>query len=203
MLANDRLGDCTCASAGHLIMNWTADNQDLYVPSDSEIIEAYAAVSGYNPVTGTGDDGAVEIDVLNYWRNTGIAGHKIGAYASVDPKIQAHVQASIYLFGGIYLGFSLPLSANGQSEWAVTDPTLAGNAAPGSWGGHAVPAVAYDDQGLTVITWGQTMKVTWAFFADYCEEGYAIISPDFINGTKPAPNGLSMDQLTIDLNGIS
>lgn len=203
MLANDRLGDCTCAGAGHHIMSWTGDNGDLYIPSDSEIIAAYAAVSGYNPITGSGDTGAVMLNVLNYWRQNGIAGRKIGVYASIKPLDMDHIKAAIYLFGGVYLGFNLPLSAQGQATWSLTDPTLSGNAAPRSWGGHTVPALAFDDEGITVITWSQPLKVTWEFFAQYCEESYAIISPDFITGVKAAPNGFSMDQLNADLNAIS
>src|SRR6185295_7357061 len=66
MLANDRLGDCTCAAAGHFIEEWTANASTEIVPSDTDIITAYSAVSGYDPQTGANDNGAVELDVLNY-----------------------------------------------------------------------------------------------------------------------------------------
>ena len=69
MMDNDQIGDCTCAAAGHLIMEWTANaKKKMVTPTDKQIVAAYSAITGYNPVTGA-----------NYWRQTGIAKHKIGA----------------------------------------------------------------------------------------------------------------------------
>src|SRR5258708_37323217 len=48
MMANDTTSDCTCAAAGHLIMEWTDDNGALFTPADKDIISAYAAITGYN-----------------------------------------------------------------------------------------------------------------------------------------------------------
>ena len=63
-------------------MEWTANAaQKLLTPSDQQIVSAGSAITGYNTATGANDNGAVEIDVLNYWRQTGIAEHKIGASA--------------------------------------------------------------------------------------------------------------------------
>ena len=63
----------------------------MATPSDKQVVAAYSAITGYNPSTGANDNGAVEIDVLNYWRQTGIAGHKIGAYVALglDPEALA------------------------------------------------------------------------------------------------------------------
>ena len=50
MMDNAQLGDCTCAAAGHLIMEWTANAQSkTFTPSDAQIIAAYSAITGYNP----------------------------------------------------------------------------------------------------------------------------------------------------------
>lgn len=203
MMANDRLGDCTCAAAGHLILEWTSDNNAPVVPTDQQIIDAYSAITGYNPQTGANDNGAVETDVLNYWRQTGIAGHQIGAYAALEPKNHTHVQATTWLFGGVYLGMSLPLSAQSQTVWSVPPGGATGDGAPGSWGGHAVPVVAYDADGLTVVTWGELLTMTWSFLDTYCEESYAIISPDFVNGTKPSPGGFDLASLQDDLKDVT
>ena len=202
MMANDKLGDCTCAAAGHLIMEWTDDNGALFTPTDAQIISAYSAITGYDPVTGKNDNGAVETDVLNYWRNTGIAGHTILAYAALEPKNHNHIIESVYLFGGCYIGLSLPVSAQTQKVWSVPAGGAVGKGAPGSWGGHAVPVVGYDSHGLTIITWGATKKMTWSFWDAYCEESYAIISNDFA-GTKPAPNGFDLAALQNDLKNIT
>jgi hypothetical protein len=68
MMANDTLGDCTCAAAGHMIECWTANLGDAFTPTNTQIIAAYSATSGYVPGDPATDKGAVELDVLNYWR---------------------------------------------------------------------------------------------------------------------------------------
>ena len=101
MMANDQLGDCTCAAAGHLIMEWTANaGKQTVTPTDQQIIAAYSAITGYNPVTGANDNGANEVDVLNYWRQTGIAGDQIGGYVALEPANHTHVMDSVYMFEG-------------------------------------------------------------------------------------------------------
>lgn len=119
MMANDKIGDCTCAAAGHLIMEWTDDNNALFTPPDQDIINAYAAITGYNPVTGANDNGANETDVLNYWRKTGIAAHQIMAYAALEPQNHNHIMQSVFLFGGCYIGLALPVTAQTQNVWSV------------------------------------------------------------------------------------
>lgn len=99
MMDNDQIGDCTCAAAGHLIMEWTANaGKKMAMPTDQQIVDAYSAITGYNPVIGANDNGAQEIDVLNYWRQTGIVGHKIGAYVALEPANHNHILDSVYVF---------------------------------------------------------------------------------------------------------
>jgi hypothetical protein len=198
MMCNDNLGCCTISGAGHLIEEWSANASTEIIPSDIDIISAYSAVSGYDPATGANDDGAVEIDVLNYWRKTGIAGRKIWAYAACEPRNHAHVKACVYLFGGCYIGLALPLSARNQRIWSVTSGP---DSRPNSWGGHAVNVIAFDAHYLTVVTWGQLMKMSWSFADHYMDEAYAILSQDFINGGK-APNAIDWASLQQDLSKI-
>lgn len=202
MMRNDTIGDCTCAAAGHLIMSWTTANSKELVPTDDDIVAAYAAITGYDPKTGEGDTGAAELDVLDYWRKTGIAGRRIGAYASIKPSDIPHIKFAIWAFGGIYLGVNLPLSAQNQASWAMPANQNDPGAVPGSWGGHAVCATGYDADGVTVITWGQPLKVSWAFFATYFEEAYCLWSPDFITGDKPAPSGFDQNTLRADFSAV-
>lgn len=99
MMDNDKIGNCTCAAAGHLIMEWTASNGKMVTPTDADIINAYAAITGYNPATGANDGGAGVKEALNYWRKNGIAGHRIMGYAALEPQNHQHVMQSVYLFG--------------------------------------------------------------------------------------------------------
>lgn len=204
MMENDQLGDCTCAAAGHLIMEWTANaGKKMVTPTDKQIVAAYSAITGYNPQTGANDNGAVEIDVLNYWRQSGIAKHKIGAYVALEPSNHIHIMDSVYIFEGCYIGLQLPTSAQSQVQnhqpWSVPPGGPTGDGKPGSWGGHAVPVVAYDARGVTVVTWGALQRMTWSFWEAYCDEAYAILSSDYLNDKQECPAGFNMQQLQSDL----
>ncbi len=204
MYDNDKIGDCTCAAVGHMIEAWTAAAQKTVAAiSDAAVLKAYEAVSGYDPSTGKNDNGAVELDVLKYFRNTGFGGHKIGGFVAVEPGSHLHVKQAVDLFGGAYIGVQLPISAQGQTLWAVPAGGATGQGAPGSWGGHAVNVVEYDVHGLTVITWGAPLRMTWAFWDAYCDEAYAVLSKDFIDkATQKAPVGFKFKELMTDLGDL-
>ena len=216
MMKNDSVGDCTCAGAGHAIQIWTYNanyGQAVTIP-DAEVLKAYTAITaeenngqGYNPQTGANDNGCVEIDVLNYWRQTGIGGHKIDAYAFVNPFHPQMIREAIMLFGGVYIGLSLPITAQDQIDqgvpWSVPRTGPTGNAAPGSWGGHCVFIDSYDPKYLTCVTWGALQKMTWNFWYCYCDEAYAIISKDFIEQSGKSPSGFDMAALTADLTAVT
>jgi hypothetical protein len=196
MYANDRIGDCTTAAAAHMIEAWTAAGQgQAIVLSERAVLDAFGHVKLTDPVTG--EEGAIELDVLRYWRKSGIGGHAIGAYARVAVWDQKLVQTAAWLFGGLYIGLQLPLTAHAQPVWDWTG-SLAGPARPGSWGGHAVDVVRYDRNGLTVVTWGRLQELTWSFWARYCDEAYCIISDDFLKQGN-APNGFDLAALEADL----
>ncbi len=202
MYDNDTIRDCACAAAGHLIQEWTANAGALQTPTDQQIIQAYEAITGYTPGDPSTDKGAVEIDVLNFWRNKGIAGRQIMSYVALEPRNHEHVKDAVALFGAAYIGVLLPLSAQNQTVWSVPPGGPTGQGAPGSWGGHAVPVVAYDPRTLTVVTWGRLLKMTWQFWDTYCDEAYAILSRDFLN-KKGSPEGFNLDQLERDLEEIT
>ena len=199
MYANDRLGDCTCAAAAHMIEAWTAAAGQVVEVSEPAVIVAFEQVKLVDPVTG--EEGAVELDVLKFWRKKGIARHRIGAFAAVPLNDRKLVRTSCYLFGGLYIGLSMPLTAQDQDVWDWTG-SLTGPARPGSWGGHAVDVVGYSDAGLEVVTWGALKLMTWAFWRRYCDEAYCILSPDFLQAGK-APNGFDLAALKADLELVT
>jgi hypothetical protein len=200
MYKNDVIGDCTIASAAHMIELWTASTGAERSPTDEQVVAMYSAVTGYDPRNPQTDQGAVELDVLNYWRKTGLAGDRIYAFVQVDPRNQHEFKAAMWLFGGLYLGLALPVSAQAQvgRRWSVQRGP---NGQPGSWGGHAVPATDYNRAEVTVVTWGATQRCTWGFIADYCEEAYAVLSPDWVSRlTQKAPSGFDLAALQADLS---
>ena len=196
MYANDRIGDCTTAAAAHMIEAWTAAGRGQAVElPELAVLDAFEHVKRTDPVTG--EEGAVELEVLRYWRKTGIGGHRIGAYARVAVHDHRLVQTAAWLFGGLYIGLQMPLIAQVQPVWDWTG-SLSGPALPGSWGGHAVDVVRYDRNGLTVVTWGRLQELTWSFWGRYCDEAYCILSDDFLKQGK-SPNGFDLAALEADL----
>jgi hypothetical protein len=198
MYANDRIGDCTCAAAGHMIEAWTGEATKTPVEiSEQAVIDAFNAVK----VVQNGEEGAVELDVLNYWRSSGVGGHTITAFAKLSTYNRDLVRAAAWLFGGLYIGVQLPLSAQGAASWEWGG-SLSGPDEPGSWGGHAVDVVGYDAKGVTVVTWGKLLHASWDFWDRYCDEAYAILTKDYFDGAK-TPNGFDLATLDADLKLVT
>jgi len=202
MMKNDQLGCCTIAAAAHAIQIWSKNSSLEITVTDDDILAAYEAWDGYNPADPTTDTGGIELNVLNNFKKLGLAQHKLLAFASILTANTIEVQQAISLFGGIYIGVGLPLSAQTQGVWDVDVTADADTTAPWSWGGHAVFVVAYDQVGLTCITWGILKKMTWAFWHKYCDEAYALIGQDWFSSSGVDPTGLNISQLEMDLQQI-
>lgn len=200
MMMNDQIGDCTCACAGHMVENWTVRTYGLAVPSDQDILTAYSAVSGYDPTTGVNDNGAAITDVLAYWENPGIAGHKILAWAEVDTTNLVNVKQAISLFGGLDIGFNVPQSA--MDEFGAGLPWN-GTIDQNIVGGHSVPVFSYGSLGCTCVTWGKLQRMSWAFWNTYVDEAYACVTQDFITAANTSPIwGLDLATLNSDLQAL-
>lgn len=204
MYDNDRLGDCTCAAAGHMVQAWTQAAGRERTPALASVDRLYWETGDPPAKTGQAggptDTGRVEIDVLNYWRHHGLGTDRILGYVSIQPADEAHVRAAIWLFGGVYTGIGLPITAQRQSVW---DYVGGPGSDPGSWGGHAVPYVGYDPSGVTLVTWGALLDATWSFHQHYTEEVYAIVTRDLLNSaTQKSPQGLDLTSLEADLAAL-
>jgi hypothetical protein len=208
VMRNDTLGDCTCAAVGHAIQTWTKNAGIETTLPDSTIVSLYSAVAGYDPASGANDNGAAETDVLTYWLKNPVAGHALDGFVAVQPKDIRDVKDALWLFGGVYIGLALPLSAQRQvgTLWCVPAGGLAGDGAAGSWGGHAVYVVAYDSRGFTCITWGKPQRMSWNFWVAYCDESYGLLSHDWIttNGQHQglAPSGFDAAALSADMAAL-
>jgi hypothetical protein len=209
MFLNDTIGDCTIAAAAHMIEQWTQYAGSLVMPSDGQVLDAYEAVSGYDPNNPASDVGATLISVLQYWKTTGIGKNTIAAWSSVDPTNRTEIQQAISIFGGVYIGLSLPIASqnpptgvNGLPVWQATG--LTGNGAPGSWGGHCIPLVGYGvdsagNSGTMGVTWAQLYDLTYGYLAAYCTEMYAIMTQEWIEADGLSPSGFDAAQLLADL----
>lgn len=198
-MLNDTLGDCTIAGICHLIQLWTAENSKQTIIPDNEVLKLYETITGYNPNDPNTDNGGVEIDVLNYWRTNPIMNNQLSAYVSINPKNIDEFKQAIYYFNGCYIGVELPLSVQDASEWKFQN--LEGDNAPGSWGGHAIPLVAYNENTFTCISWGAFVEMDYNFLLNYCVEAYALLSPDMFNNGKTI-EGFDLVQLQKDLSLI-
>jgi hypothetical protein len=189
MDGNDTLGDCTIAALAHAETTYRGLIGKKQIMSESSVVKLY-----YH-LTGGVDSGMNELDVLNYWRQHSVSGDKIVAYISVGVKDHAHVKQAIQLFGGVYLGFRV--QKNCEEEFSARKPWTPG---PLTRDGHAVYAVAYDANTLTVLTWGNTQKATWAWWDECVDEAYAILPPEAKSSDF---SGLNFAQLQADLQAVA
>ncbi len=202
-MGNDHVGCCTCAAAGHQIQAWTYNESSEVTLPEAEVLTAYSAITGYDPARPETDQGAYCLDVLNYWRQTGIGGRTFHAYVEVNRASRHYLRAAVGLFGGVYVGLNLPRSAQGQAVWEVMPDNGSGHTVPGSWGGHAVNLVAYNWRYLTCVTWGRTQRMSWDFWLRYGDECYVILSPADWLSDNLSPSGFDLAALDADLEAIT
>lgn len=190
MDGNDTYGDCTCAAVGHAATMFEAAVGNTNIPT----IDAVVAL--YQSLTGGPDTGLDELTVLNHWRQSMFSGVQITAYASIDPKNHDHVKQAIQLFDLVYVGLQVPA----DMEDCFEAGRVMGAGAL-TQGGHAVIAVAYDDVGPKILTWGGIMQMTWACWDDCVDEAYALL-PDEAQNPAFVP-GVDFTQLQADLTAVT
>jgi len=202
MMGNDKHGDCTIAAAGHMIEDWTANTAPAPV-----IVPDPAILAAYNAVNGGVDHGADMLTVLKYWENTGIGGHQVTAFTEISTGNPVETRQSVDLFAAAYIGLALPNFAVTPPDgnlldvpWAIPPSGVQANP-PNLNNGHCVPIVGYDGQNFWVVTWGALKAMSPEFYAAYCDEAYAVLSPDWMKGGV-APPGLNLKQLLADLAAI-
>jgi hypothetical protein len=196
MMLNDQLGDCTIAGAAHAIQVWTQANESMVTLPDSVIESFYETWDGYRPNDPDSDQGGIELNVLKQWRNGGMDGHKLDAFADADVQDINEVKLAIYLFGGLYIGFDVPNNMD-ETPGAIWDIAGAGPIS----GGHCVHVAGYDTNYVYVISWGSVYKMTWAFWLKYVDEAHTLLSFDWIKNSV-SPNGFAQAVLEQDLSAI-
>jgi len=140
-------------------------------------------VDKYFQLTGGQDVGLNMLDTNRDWRTNGwnipVSGktrnYKIEAFGELYVKNPKQLRQGIYLMHGIQLGLSLPVSAQAQTNQGYWDVTTGPGSEPGSWGGHAVYATAYDFSNIYVYSWGMKIRVTDAFIAKYADEAWVAV----------------------------
>lgn len=191
MDGNDQEGDCVMAARAKFTRRAKfAETGTQILISVKEILKEYFLE------TGGPDSGLVILDSLKLWRSKGwIAGGKrlfLKAFAVLD-RSPAQFKQTIFADLGCIVGVSLPAIAqremNAGRGWSITTGP---GSQPGSWGGHCIYAVGYDQAGITFCTWGLYQHATWAWVAKYCDEAYMVV--DRVDTTK-VKKLLHMDKL--------
>jgi hypothetical protein len=202
MLGNDEYGDCVWAGAAHETMLWNAINQRSVRFDDRAVLSDYAAVTGFDPATGAGDNGTDMHDAMNYRRSTGVRDtgghrHKIGAFVSLEPGDWHQLLEALRAFDLVAIGFEVPASAMHQFEYGqpwryVGDTNIEG--------GHYVPVVGRPHVAtINVVTWGRTQEMTRAFYQHYNDEAYGIVSTEALSTAGKTAEGLDLDALNAAL----
>jgi hypothetical protein len=206
MLANDSLGDCAEAAAGHAEEVWSAREAGQVALTDAQAIAMYSAVTGYNPDDPNSDQGTVLLDLLNDWCKTSYYVSAISAYVEIDATDVRQHQLAIDLFGVSYIGVELPNSVlpnNGVIVPWTVDPATGGENAPNPDNGHCIVLTGYDiaQEMFWGMTWGAIVAVSFAFVEGCCDEAYGLLSPQWLEKGK-SPTGFDLAQLTADLAAL-
>lgn len=200
-MLNDTLGDCVEAAAGHAIQLWTFNaSGKMLTVDDKDIEEFYEEAGGYVPGNPSTDNGTVIQTALEDWLNGPVDGQELAAYVEVDQRTQSNVRRCIWECGLVQIGFDVPayMSMNAGAVWDVNP-----KADNSIIGGHCVDLVGYQTDGLyVVISWGEIYYATQAFIDRFCDEAYALASPDWIADTGESPAGLSLADLELLMSAL-
>jgi len=204
VLANDRLGDCTSAGAGHIVDAMTGVAGDPVRITEAQAIAFYSATTGYDPADPSTDQGGDEITVCQTWQQAGYlsdGSHAIAGWATIEDFDPTFVQRVGHLFP-LYFGIELSDSWMSAPVWDVGEPPDPNN-------GHCVVGLgAIAAQGIVIDTWGQRRIITWAAIAERCadEAGgnlFAILTQDGISRASGlCPAGIDWATLQADLVAI-
>lgn len=203
MLGNDTVGDCVFAGSDHETMLWTTEAGDSAMFTPENAIADYSAVTGYDPNDPSTDKGTDVRQALQYRQQTGLIDasgnrHKIGAYLALEPGNFDSLLETMYLFSAVGIGIEVPQSAmdqfNAGQPWSVV------HGSQEMVGGHYAPLVA-ERGNLICVTWGRLQQMTLQFYMKYCDEAWAILSPEMLK-EGVSLEGFDLAQLKADLTDL-
>lgn len=206
MLGNDQVGDCVIAGADHETMLFNARAGRFTAPfREADAIADYSQITGYVQGDPSTDQGTNVEDAMRFRLATGMrdsmgARHKIGGYAHLPLGHPDHVRYAIAHLSAVGVGVQFPRSA--MDQFNAGKPWTVHTASPIE-GGHYVPLVGYDPRHVWCVTWGRLQPMSWGFLRHYCDEAYAILSLELLNGAGTSPEGLDLAALRADLQTAS
>ena len=216
MLLNDQAGCCVFTSIAHQQLYWATLDSGNVSLSDNDVLTAYESLAGYDPQatqadgSNPTDGGAVIIDMLNVWRQSGIYGNKLIGYAAVGdlpaPTVnRVEFQQAVATFGCVNIGINLPAAWQGAAVWRAPRGREQRQYpwSPNSWGGHATTIIDYDQRYCYVATWGAVIPLEWAAADIYVSEAYVNFDALWFGDDDTSPSGIDSKMLAYDLSVIS
>jgi hypothetical protein len=188
----DGVGDCTCAGAANMrVGQSTADGHPVLL-TGQQVVDFYFGLSHGR------DTGLDLVTVLQAAQKQGLWGVKWGPYCRVNPASVEEVKQAIYLFGGVYIGISLP------TDWAdQTDAWTVHGAKTRPEGGHCVILMGYDQDHFQVITWAIKVPMECKALHMVCFDAYCVVSPDWWDGPdQRTPSGFDLQTLNAELQAM-
>lgn len=179
MLGNDKVGDCVPAMAAHSQMLDDAEGHRR-IPGfvDDSVLGDYSTVTGYVKGKPSTDRGTEMRAYLKYWRANGIADgtgkdHRIGFFASIDPKDLEALSSALRALGKVPIGFEVPAYA--MDQFNAGEPFHLVDGDETIEGGHCVLVVGILGGYLVVVTWGTLALMAPDFYTRFNDEawGYA------------------------------
>lgn len=179
---NDENGDCVFVSEANGLVRMERAESRRTIPVNTDVVLGkYRKLTGSQSPGDDKDEGYIILDAFSDWLHAGwevgSKTHKIHAYGELNKNDPRELRQAIWLLGGIYVGVGLPLYVHdlvmsGQTTWDIQNGP---EAEPYSWGGHAMFAKRYDEDGIYFLTWGEEVYLTNAFIARYCDEAWAVV----------------------------
>ncbi len=191
---NNQFGNCVIACAAHIIDSVTENESGAETPRipDNLVVQLsrqMGALHGYNI-----------LDRLNWWRQRGMWGHQLQAFAAVALHNHPLAQFGINAFGALDIGVNLPLAWQGTATWECGTGRRFD---PGSWGGHSVPILGYDATWLYACSWGGIIPMSYDAFDMYVSESYVDLLPEWFAKNNVSPSGLDVTALLSDLSQVT
>jgi hypothetical protein len=202
-LGNDAVGDCVpCAELRAIQVRRANARGDSWRPTRDGALSLYAALTGFDPATGSPDAGTDTARAMASWATNGIRINDqnldVVCWATVDPADAAHIAIAIGHTGPVQITLALPAAAHDLAIWAQP-PGIGAGWEPASWGYHRVMVGKFDSSERVCRTWGRDVPIHPAFWSAYVVAVDATLSREWMEATGLAPSGLDWDALRQDI----
>lgn len=203
MLGNDTAGDCVVAGFLHLSMieQKIATGRAPEFTSD-EALALYTQLTGWDPSKPDSDTGLNVEDFLTLATQRTLIGQRLKEFAPVKVNTVEHLKIGLWLFDGINTAALLPFDAEDQFGAGQPWTTNSQQRDQPPLGGHDIPAVAYDEDGVTYVTWGTTQRASWDWCLENLQEAELLIPTAFSALTKALDNGYEPRELDAFLGHV-